>query len=72
MKKEEHSSWIETESGWYIIQLLDRTEPKLIEYKTVRSDIENKLRAKEQNAKLKEYIVQLKKESHIKIYEEYK
>ncbi len=72
LKKEEHSSWIETDSGWYIIQLLDRTEPELIEYKTVRSDIENKLRAKEQNAKLKEYIEQLKKESHIKIYEEYK
>jgi len=72
LKKDEHSSWIETDSGWYIIQLLDRTEPELIEYKTVRSDIENKLRAKEQNAKLKEYIAQLKKESHIKIYEEYK
>jgi peptidyl-prolyl cis-trans isomerase SurA len=72
LKKDEHSSWIETDSGWYIIQLLDRTEPELIEYKTVRSDIENQLRAKEQNAKLKEYIAQLKKESHIKIYEEYK
>lgn len=72
LKKGERSSWIETENGWYIIQLLNRKEPELIEYKTVRDDIENKLSAKEQNAKLQEYIEQLKKESHIKIYEEYK
>lgn len=72
LKKEEHSSWVETDSGWYIIQLLNRKEPELIEYKTVRGDIENELKAKERDAKLKEYIEQLKKESHIKIHEEYK
>lgn len=72
IKKGERSSWIETDNGWYIIQLLNRKEPELIEYKTVRGDIENKLSAKEQNARLKEYIEQLKQESHIKIYEEFK
>ncbi len=72
LKKGERSSWIETDNGWYIIQLLNRKEPELIEYKTVRGDIENELSAKEQNARLQEYIEQLKKESHIKIYEEFK
>jgi parvulin-like peptidyl-prolyl isomerase len=72
LKKGEHSSWIETDNGWYIIQLLNRKEPELIEYKTVRGDIENELSAKEQDAKLQEYIEELKKESHIKIYEEFK
>lgn len=72
LKKNENSPWIETDTGWYILQLLERKEPELIEYKMVRSEIENLLRAKEQEAKLTVYIEQLKKDSHIKIYEEYK
>ncbi|MCK4889700.1 MAG: peptidylprolyl isomerase, partial [Candidatus Aminicenantes bacterium] len=35
------SDWIKTETGWYIIQLIDRTEPKLKEYKKVKKQIEN-------------------------------
>ena len=72
LKKGERSSWVETDTGWYILQLVERKEPELIEYKMVRSEIENLLRAKEQEAKLTVYIDQLKKNSHIKIYEEYK
>lgn len=67
-----YSSWLETESGWYLIQVLERKEPELMEYKTVRSEIERTIQAGKQNAKLKEYVEQLKKDSHIKIYEEYK
>lgn len=71
LKKDEYSSWIETDTGWYIIQLLDYKEPELIEYKIVRTNIENTLRAKEQGVRLKGYIEKLRMESHIKIYEEY-
>lgn len=67
-----YSSWIETESGWYIIQVLERKEPELMEYKTVRGDIERAIQTREQNVLLKDYVEQLKKDSHIKIYEEYK
>jgi peptidyl-prolyl cis-trans isomerase SurA len=69
LKPDEHSGWIETETGWYIIQLVKFVEPQLTEYKKVRTDIENTLRDKEQDARLTEYIKQLKKQSHIKIYE---
>ncbi len=72
IEKGKYSSWIETESGWYIIQVIERTEPELMEYKTVRSEIEKTIQAREQAVKLKEYVEQLKKDSHIKIYEEYK
>jgi parvulin-like peptidyl-prolyl isomerase len=71
LKKGEHSNWIETENGFYITHLFNRTESKLVEYKLVREEIENKLRLVEQEKLLKEYIEQLKKESHIKIYEEF-
>lgn len=71
LKEGEHSGWIETETGFYITQLIKHTESKLVEYKLVREEIENKLKMAEQEKLLKEYIEQLKKESHIKIYEEF-
>jgi parvulin-like peptidyl-prolyl isomerase len=71
LKIGEHSGWIETENGFYITQLIKQTESKLVEYKIVREEIENKLKMAEQEKLLKEYIEQLKKESHIKIYEEF-
>jgi parvulin-like peptidyl-prolyl isomerase len=72
LKQGERSSWIETDTGWYILRLVERKEPELIEYKTVRSDIENLLMGQEQDVKIKEYLEQLKKDSLIHIYEEYK
>ena len=67
-----YSPWFETESGWYVIQVLERKEPELIESKTVRGEIETAILAREQNAKLREYVEQLKKDSYIKIYEDYR
>ena len=71
LKEGEHYGWIETENGFYITRLIKQTESKLVEYKLVREEIENKLKLAEQDKLLKEYIEQLKKESHIKIYEEF-
>ncbi|NIM15380.1 MAG: hypothetical protein GTO45_25665 [Candidatus Aminicenantes bacterium] len=71
LKKEEISGWVETDNGWYILQLIKRVEPQLVEYKNVRAEIENKLRMEEQNKKLDEYIEELKRESYIKIYEDF-
>lgn len=69
LKKDEHSPWINSDTGWYMIQLVKYTEPKLAEYKDVRDEIEDELRQKEQDAKMGEFIQQLKKQSHIQIYE---
>ena len=71
LKKGEHSSWIETDNGWYIIQLISRTESKLIGYKKVREEIKNKLTRIEQQKELKKLIERLKKESYIKIYKKF-
>ncbi|UCH97294.1 MAG: hypothetical protein JSV88_10695, partial [Candidatus Aminicenantes bacterium] len=71
LKKGEHSPWIETENAWYITQMINLTEPQPVEYKSVREEIENKLKMAEQEKLLKEYLEQLKKESHIKIYEQF-
>lgn len=71
LKKDEYSGWIETDNGWYIIQLAEFSEAKLREVKDVREDIIQKLREDQQQVKVKDYIEQLKKESYIKILKEY-
>jgi parvulin-like peptidyl-prolyl isomerase len=71
LKKGEYSGWIETDTGWYIVQLINLTESQLVEYKSVRENIENKLKQAEQEKRLKAYIEQLKKESYIKIYSQF-
>lgn len=68
LQKGQNSDWIETDTGWYIIHLVEYTAPKLTEYKKVRANIENILRNKEQDAKMADFIEELKKQSHIKIY----
>jgi peptidyl-prolyl cis-trans isomerase SurA len=71
LKKDEYSGWIETDSGWYIIQLADFSADHLREVKDVREDIVRKLREELQQVKLKDYMEQLKKDSYIKILKEY-
>ena len=71
LKKDEYSDWIETENGWYIIQLTDFSAARVREVKDVREDIIQKLREEQQQVKLKDYLEQLKKDSYIKILKEY-
>ena len=71
LKKDEHSNWTETENGWYIIQLKEITEPRLIEYKDCQEQISTNLRDIKTQEKLKDYIDALKKDSFIKIIKPY-
>ncbi len=71
LNKDEYSGWIETDNGWYIIQLAEFTPEHVREVKDVREEIIQTLRQDQQQVKLKDYIAQLKKESYIKILKEY-
>ena len=71
LKKDEYSGWIETDKGWYIVQLADFSPDRLQEVKDVREEITRRLREEQQQIKLKDYIEQLKKDSYIKIVKEY-
>ncbi|MCU0275792.1 MAG: peptidyl-prolyl cis-trans isomerase [Acidobacteria bacterium] len=72
LKKDEYSGWIDTENGWYIIQLVEFSPQRVREVRDVREDISMTLRMAEQQARVKDYIEQLKKESYIKILKEYR
>ncbi len=71
LKQDEISSWIDTDNGCYIIQLVKLTESRLVEFKTVRDKIERLIKNQKMQKKIGEYVDQLKKDSHIKIYNEY-
>jgi parvulin-like peptidyl-prolyl isomerase len=71
LKKDEYSGWVETDNGWYIIQLAEFIPEHVREVKDVREEIIQTLREEQQQVKLKDYIAQLKKESYIKILKEY-
>jgi parvulin-like peptidyl-prolyl isomerase len=71
LKKDEYSGWIETASGWYVIQLADFSAARLLEVRDAREEIIQTLREEQQQVKLKDYIEQLKKDSYIKILKEY-
>jgi len=71
LKKDEYSGWIETDNGWYIIQLANFTDARVQEVKDVREDIIQKLREDQQQVMFKDYMAQLKKESYIKILKQY-
>jgi len=71
LKKGEFSNWIETETGWYIIQLVKKSKPKFIEYKTVSGKIRNELFMKKSQIALKKYIKKLKKNSSIEIFKNF-
>jgi len=71
LKKDEYSGWIETDNGWYIIQLANFTDARVREVKDVREDIIQKLREDQQQVMLKDYMAQLKKESYINILKQY-
>jgi len=65
------SGWIETDTGFYVIQLAEFVPRRLREVREVREDITRILRDAEQQVKLKEYIEQLKKDSYVKILKNY-
>jgi peptidyl-prolyl cis-trans isomerase SurA len=72
LKKGEVSGWLETEQGWYIVQLADFSAERLQEVKDVREEITQKLREEQQQAKLQEYVAQLRKDSYVRIVKEYR
>ncbi len=66
------SDWIETDNGWYIIQLIKKWEPTIKEYKSVKKSIENDIYEKKRKKEIIILVEELKKESYIKILKEFK
>ena len=72
LQEKSTSEWIESESGWYLLQLIKMTPSHLVSYEDVRDDIRRTLLQERHGPKQREYIEKLKKESYIKIYKRWK
>jgi parvulin-like peptidyl-prolyl isomerase len=70
-KKGERSGWVETDSGFYKLELADYLPSRLKQMQEVREEITQRLRVEQQPPRLKEFIEQLRQASYIKIYKEY-
>jgi len=61
------TDWIDVGTGWYVIQLAERQEPRLKSFEESRDAIQEKLYQEAEQGKLEEYIKKLKETSYIKI-----
>ena len=60
--------WIQTGTGYYLIQVVERIPEKMQEYSKVRDQIYETLHQQAYNREFQNYVQNLREESHIKIY----
>ncbi len=68
LKRDAYSDWIETDNAWYIVQLVERNDPKFVEYKSVRGKIQNEIFMKRRQIELKKYVEVLRKNSYVEVF----
>jgi parvulin-like peptidyl-prolyl isomerase len=67
LKKGDISAWARTKNGWYLLKLEDKKGSRLKAFDEVKKTIEEKIFMERQNAKMIEFLNNLKKKSYIKI-----
>ena len=67
LKKGETSPWVTAKNGLYLLRLEDKKDSRQLTFDEARKQIEDRLYAEKQNAKLTEFLTNLKKKSYIKI-----
>lgn len=67
LKPGERSAWISLKNGWYLLELVKRTESRLRGFEDVRKEVEEKLFNQKRDAKGEEYIKTLRERSFVKI-----
>jgi peptidyl-prolyl cis-trans isomerase SurA len=67
LKKGDVSSWVQAKAGWYLIKLENKKDSRLLAFDEAKKTIEEKLYNEKQNAKLREFLDNIKKKSYIKI-----
>jgi len=67
LKKGEISPWVTAKNGLYLLKLEDKKDSRQLAFDEARKQIEDRLFAEKQNAKLTEFLTKIKKQSYIKI-----
>jgi peptidyl-prolyl cis-trans isomerase SurA len=70
LEKGKLSDWVKTDNGWYILQLIEKSDAQLVEYKEVSDKISTVIQNEKYQKEFKKLVEKLKKDSYIKIYRE--
>ena len=62
------SGWIDHKEGWFKVKMKAKKEPHLAPFKEVQERVYNTIANLRQEAYMRNYVEQLKKEGHIKVY----
>jgi parvulin-like peptidyl-prolyl isomerase len=67
LKPGERSAWVSLKNGWYLLELVKRTESRLRGFEDVRKEVEERLFNEKRAAKGEEYLKTLRERSFVKI-----
>ena len=70
LEKGKLSDWVKTDNGWYILQLIEKSDAQLVEYKEVSDKISTVIQNGKYQEEFKKLVERLKKDSYIKVYRE--
>ncbi len=67
LKQGEVSDWVETKNGWYLLKLTEKKDSRKKTFEEAKPAIEQRIYTDKRNAKITEFLNNLKKRSFIKI-----
>lgn len=67
LKTGETTPWLEVQEGWYLLRLEEKKERRLKSFEEVKKEVEEKIFRERRQAKLEEFLEELKEKSYIKI-----
>jgi len=67
LKKGEMTSWVQTKNGWYLLQVEDRKDSRILPFDEARGPITEKIGTEKQNVEIQKFLADIKTKNYIKI-----
>jgi peptidyl-prolyl cis-trans isomerase SurA len=67
LKKGEVTPWVQTKNGWYLLQVEDRKDSRILSFDDARGRITEKIGAEKQSVEIQKFLAELKTKNYIKI-----
>ncbi|MCX6567134.1 MAG: peptidyl-prolyl cis-trans isomerase [Candidatus Aminicenantes bacterium] len=67
LKKGEVTSWVQNKNGWYLLQVEDRKDSRVLPFDEARGSITEKIGIEKQNVEVQKFLAEIKTKNYIKI-----
>jgi len=67
LKKGEVTPWVQTKNGWYLLQVEDRKDSRVLSFDDARGRITEKIGTEKQNVEIQKFLTELKTKNYIKV-----